>query len=361
VDYLASLAYNNKYTANLNGLFDRFSFFSQAPSLIYIYAGSFSKYLITKFGMDKFKKLYHDGDFPGVYGQPLNDVVKEYYLTLTDTTLSKRPDEANYYFGRKSIFYKVCPRYTQDRISEGWNYLNRKDYWQSKRIFSEILKLTNDYSAAIGYAECLQKIDSTGSAVKFLYSRLEQYKNSAYYYSLEMKLGDMLVLNHNYKEAESLYKSLILQNPNQIYYYLANMRCNLLFRDSLIAGYLRGNDFDKYNILKEYISGQCDYSALPVFIDLSDRFEGDYNLFPASFSRNFAVTDFAGSYAMYKLSNYMLAHLDFEGARRTAALAACVKTGRNFDTVFESNYEKINWFYVNYKSILSNITIGYNN
>ena len=361
VDYLASLAYNNKYKANLDGLFDRFSFFTQASSLSYIYAGSFSKYLIEKYGIDKFKKLYHEGDFPGAYGRPLNAVVREYYLTLTDTALINRVDEADYYFGRKSIFYKVCPRYIQDRIAEAWNYFNQKDYWNSKKIFNEILKITNDYSAIIGYAECLQKIDSTGSAVKFLYSQLGQFKNSAYYYSLEMKLGDMLSLNHNFIDADSIYKSLISQNPNQVYYYLANMRHNLLVKDSLIIPYLNGNDFDKYNILKEYVSEKYDYPAIPVLIDLADHFEGDYNLFMKAFDKNFEADNFSESYAMYKLSNYMLEHLDFERARKIAALAMRVKTGKNFDAMLKSNYEKINWFYLNYKNVLSNITIGYNN
>jgi hypothetical protein len=368
VDYLASLAYNNKYIANLNGLFDRFSFFTQASSLSYIYAGSFSKYLIDKYGIAKYKKLYYEGDFTGVYGRPLTLTVKEFYSSLADTSLISHKDEADYYFGRKSIFYKVCPRYTQDRIAEGWNYYNQKNYWRSKIIFGEILNITNDYSAIIGYAQCLQKIDSAGlttiqveSTENFLRGRLGQFKNSAYYYSMEMKLADMLCLNRKFAEADSIYKSVILQRPNQTYFYLANMRHNLIGRDTLIVPYLSGNDFDKYNILKEYISGQYDYSAIPVLIDLADRFEADYKLFMTTFVKNFDADDYSESYAMYKMSNYMLAHADFESARKIASLALRVKNDENFDAILKSNYYKINWFYNNYKSILSNSTIGYNN
>jgi hypothetical protein len=176
-----------------------------------------------------------------------------------------------------------------------------------------------------------------------------------------MKLGDMLSLNRNFAEADSLYQILISQNPNQVYYYLANMRRNLLVKDSLIVCYLHGNDFDKYNILKEYISGQYDYSAFPVLIDLANRFEGDYTLFMTIFGKNFDVEDFSGSFAMYKLSNYMLVHLDFERARKIAALAMRVETDKNFNTIPKSNYEKINWFYLNSKSVLNNISIEYNN
>jgi hypothetical protein len=79
------------------------------------------------------------------------------------------------------------------------------------------------------------------------------------------------------------------------------------------------------------------------------------------FGKNFDVEDFSGSFAMYKLSNYMLVHLDFERARKIAALAMRVETDKNFNTILKSNYEKINWFYLNSKSVLNNISIEYNN
>jgi hypothetical protein len=52
--------------------------------------------------------------------------------------------------------------------------------------------------------------------------------------------------------------------------------------------------------------------------------------------------------------------MDIERARKIAALAMRVKTDKNFDEMLRSNYSKTNWFYLNYKSVLSNITIDYN-
>jgi hypothetical protein len=178
---------------------------------------------------------------------------------------------------------------------------------------------------------------------------------------MEMKLGDMLAINHNNQEADSVYHLLAAQNPNQVYSYLVNLRIHLLGKDSLIVYYLNGNDFDEFNILKEYISGKYDYTAFPVLIDLSNRFEENYNLFMTIFDKNFDVNDFYEGYALFKLSNYMLEHLDIERARKIAALSMRAKTNKNFDSMLKSNYEKINWFYLNYKSVLNVITIGYNN
>ena len=361
VDYLASLAYNNKYVVNLNGLFDRLSFFTNVSSLSYIYAGSFSKYLIDKYGIDKYKNLYMGEDFAGVYGMQLSSAVKEYYSSLKDTSLVSHADEADYFFGRKSIFYKVCPRYTQERIVEAWNYFNQKNYWKSKIIFGEILNITNDYSAIIGYSECSQKLDSAGIAVNFLSSQINQFKNSAYYYSMELKLGDLLAQDYKFAEADSIYKNIIAQNPNRTYYYLANLRHNLIERDTLIIKYLRGNDFDKYNILKEYIGAKYDYSAMPVLLDLAENFDGDYRQVMTTFAKNFDTDDYSQSFALYKLSNYMAAHADFESARKIASLALRVNNDDNFGAILKSNYYELNWFYLNYKSILKKSWTGYYN
>jgi hypothetical protein len=74
-----------------------------------------------------------------------------------------------------------------------------------------------------------------------------------------------------------------------------------------------------------------------------------------TFHNTFEVENFAGSYAAYKLSNYMLNHLDFERARKIAALALRFKADKNFNYIFEANYDKVNWFYVNSKDVLEDI------
>ncbi len=355
VNYLASLAYNNGYRINLENIFNYFNFFTQASSTAYIYAGSFSSFLIGEFGISKFKRFYHDGNFGNDYNIPLRNVIQKYYSTLKDSSLTKNIDEANYYYGRRSIFYKTCPRYVADRTEKAWEYYNGKNYAKSKNLFEGVLKITNDYSAVIGFASCQEKLNQFDEAVKFLERNLSQFKNSAYYYSMELKLGDLLSLNKNFVRADSIYECLINQNPNHTYFYLANLRCDLLKSDSLIRPYLLGNEFDKYNILTELNSENYDYYSIPVLIDLANSFNENYDLFIKQFHKKIEVTDFQSSFAMFKLSNYMLAHLDFNGARRIAALALRYNDDKDFQIILKSNFNKADWFYKNYSNVLKNV------
>ncbi len=61
IHYLASLAYKNNYRINLNSLFNSFSFFGNVSSLSYIYSGSFIKYLVNIYGIQKVKNYYANG------------------------------------------------------------------------------------------------------------------------------------------------------------------------------------------------------------------------------------------------------------------------------------------------------------
>ncbi len=354
IDYMASLAFNNGYKLDLNSFYNSLSFYTQASSYSYIYAGSFASFLIKSFGISKFKNFYKSGNFYTSYGTSLKEMLKRYYSTLADSAISEKKDEATYYFGRSSIFYKKCPRFVEDRIRKAWYYFGIKDYDEAERLFREALNASNNYAAIIGYASCLQKTDSLKEAVNFLSENINQFENSAYFYSLELKLGDLYSLDGNFADADSIYGNLILQDPSRTYFYLASLRRDLMTPDSLLAHYLEGNDFDKFFILKEFNSANYNFYSIPVMIDLADSFNENYDLFISTFRKKIDVTDFASSYAMYRLSNYMLAHLDFYNARKMAALALRFKGDDNFESMLKENYYKTNWFYL-HRDILNKI------
>ncbi|MEN8193761.1 MAG: hypothetical protein ABFS12_13145, partial [Bacteroidota bacterium] len=52
LDYLVFLGNKSGYKIDLDGLFSKLNFFASAPTVSYIYAGSFIKYLINQYGID---------------------------------------------------------------------------------------------------------------------------------------------------------------------------------------------------------------------------------------------------------------------------------------------------------------------
>ena len=75
-----------------------------------IVASHHSWYLVENFGIEEFKKYYSSGDFTETYRIELSNVLKDYYSFLTEIKNDFHEDEAHFYFGKKSIFQKVCPR-----------------------------------------------------------------------------------------------------------------------------------------------------------------------------------------------------------------------------------------------------------
>ena len=358
IDYMAALAYKNGYKVNLKNLYRGFNFFGQTSSLSYIYAGSFTRFLINNYGIKRFKELYVSNDFLKSYGNSLDYLQDKFFHYLDSLKIEKGVHKANFYFGRKSIIYKVCPRYVADRLQKAWSKFNNENYSGARREFREILKTTDNYSAILGLASSEVKLGNIKQGTLLLKENLLRFKNSAYYYNMEFKLADLEAGESNYTSADSLYKNLVLQNPNRSLFNLANLRISLSRKDSLLKYYVNGNDFDKYDLIQTLNIQQVNYYSLPVAVNLSKYFNEDYKIFSKNFIKNFTVKNYSSSYAMLKLSNYMMEHSDYTKAEKFASLALSYDANWNFNIILKSNYKKINWLKNNSADLLKKITFS---
>ena len=355
VHYMASLAYHNGFRVELKNLFRGLNFFSQTSGLSYIFAGSFCRYLIDNFGIEKFKLLYSDVDFEKVYNMSIEDLSSRYFSFISTAFKADNINEAEYYYGRKPIIYKVCPRYVADRLKEAWDYYAEQNYQEALNIFTEILRLTNNYSALTGYANSLFNSGKESEAITFLKDKIGDYKKTSYYYNIEFRLADFCAQVQDSICADSLYKNIISQNPNRTLYYLSNLRRNLQKSDSLIVPYLEGSDVDKYVIVTGMNEKSYDYFSIPVLINLAGSLGESHNLFLELFNKTIIVDSYPVSYAVYKLSDYLLSNLDFTRARKMAALAMRFDNDKNFNFILQENLNKADWLYEHGNQLLSSL------
>ena len=358
IHFMAAMAYHFGYKTDLKHLFNLLSFFKQTSSISYIFAGSFSKYLIDKYGIEKYKKLYSDLDFKKIYGTTIDTLNMNYSKFLDQINTKGNANKAYYYFGRKSIFYKVCPRYIASRLIEAWELYNIKSYEEAKNIFGNIFKLGKNYAALIGMAECESKLGHNDKAVSLLEKNLSFYKNSAYYYNIEFSLGDLQVKADDLAGADTNYTSLMNENPNRRYYYLTRLR-KYLIKNSLIKVYVNGSNSDKFQVVKKINANKYDYNSIPVFINLARVLNEDYKLFIKNFNKTIKIKDYSSSYAVYKLSIYMLENLDFLTARKMAALSLRYNYDKNFNYILQSNFDLTDWFYYNGEKTLKQFQYKY--
>lgn len=357
IHFLAALAYNNNYKINISSILTGLNFFSSASSLGYIYSGSFIRYLIENYGISRIKEYYATNDFEGTYEVQLEEILMDYYAFLEGFEVPGTEDKAHYYFGRKAIFYKVCPRYISDRLDEGWKMYNRNNNDGARSMFTEILDKSDNYSALLGMALCLEKIDSLDSAIELISEKISMFEKTSYKYNLVLKLADLKVKNENLDEAKILYSDLSEKNPNRRIRYIADLRMKLSEEPKRLIKYLTGSDYDKYFILKELNKEKYYYFSFPVLISLSGILQENYNLFLNQFEKRLIVNDYHSSYGTFVLSKYMMKNFNFLLARKMAGLSMRYRKDAGYLNILEENYNKTEWFYANSDSLLADMKV----
>ncbi|MGE5436517.1 MAG: tetratricopeptide repeat protein, partial [Syntrophothermus sp.] len=350
----AALAYKNGYSIDLKELFEGLNFFKHSSSIGYIYSGSITKYLINNYGIDKFKKFYNNSDFKKVYGKDADTIIKDYTNYINSLNIDSLKHTANYYFGRKSIFAKECPRYVAEQQDLGWSLYDFKEYEESKEVFAGLISISNDYSSLLGYVNSLTELEKKDEAINVLEGKIKNFEGTSYYYNLELRLADLYALTKKISKADSLYNIIIEQNASKNVVDVAKIRLILLHEEKVFTEYVSGNDITKYLILRDLNKKEYNYISFKYLINLSKTLNEDYDYFLNSFDRVFEVTDYNSSYALMLLSEYMVEHFDLIRARKAAALSLRYHDDAELNILLKENYRKINWL-LNNKQIAENL------
>jgi hypothetical protein len=359
IDQIASIAYNNNYKFRINDLYRGLNFFGQTSGLSYVYAGSFTNFLINRYGINKFKEWYKGRPFYEIYGSSLSDMASLYYVYLQQLGFTNKQNTAQLYFGKQTIFSKFCPRYVANQLESGWDNYNQNNYSDAERTFNHINGITQNYSALYGLVLSKLELKKEKEALSLLDKEISKYRNSSYYFSLELLRGDLLIRNKNYEKAKEQYLLLNRQNPDLHYNYLSKMRLNLSQNNSLIYKYISGVDSMKFEILIKYNLNSYDYASFPVIIDLAGDLHKSYKEILALFVKDIVVTDIYSSYGAYYLSRYMSENLDYLNGRKLAELAARYQADDSISIFLRSHLIKTNWIYFNCEKIMSNVKYIY--
>jgi hypothetical protein len=96
-------------------------------------------------------------------------------------------------------------------------------------------------------------------------------------------------------------------------------------------------------------------------VDLSSLLEEDYKMFLQNFENDLEVVDELSSYAVYKISEYMLKNFDYVNARKMAGFALRFKGDAKLLSLTEEHYKKTEWFLRNAKRIIDETNFELNN
>jgi hypothetical protein len=319
------------------------------------------KYLIDNYGIKIFKDYYLNGEYKTSYEVELTDALDSYYSFLSDSDSSKTLDKAHYYFGRKSLLQKTCPRAISSYLYSGWEQLRSSNIDGAQQTFKTVVNLADNYSALVGLARSYEQQDSLSAAINLLENEINKFKGTSYFYNLEMILADLYVKNEGLKKADALYSNLIDQFPNRRLYFLAKTRKELLKDEKMLTDYLNGSDYDKYSILLKLNEENYNYNSFPTVIRLSNTVDESYNKFFERLDKKIVVNNFESSYTCFLLSKYMLLNYDFENARKMSALSLRYNSDENFNIIKQQHFEKVDWFYRNADKLINTFELSTNN
>lgn len=160
-------------------------------TLGYTAAGSFSRYLIDRNGIESFKQLYRTGDVEGIYGKPLHALSAEWKYFLHRYMFRDGDIErAEYLFTSLPIFAKECPRVVAATMEQARRYFSEQRYDNALRASEEAFLMNRSVEAVSLRIRALTALGKYEDAARFGEMLLEDTLYRTRLPVLRLTIGD---------------------------------------------------------------------------------------------------------------------------------------------------------------------------
>jgi tetratricopeptide (TPR) repeat protein len=186
-----------------------FGFWTQAGSRVYTAAGSFVRYLVDTYGMERLRVLWGSRSFRKAYGRPLDDLASEWRRSRLGG-VRLRPGQlrrAEQLFRPPAIFQEPCAHEQARLRSEAAVALSRRDFMGADSLYAELARIdSSDHEPVLERARALVLGGRAGEARLALLELLDAapLSDPARGKALH-QLGDALWTLGNLDEAERAY------------------------------------------------------------------------------------------------------------------------------------------------------------
>lgn len=184
---------------DIGGIVGATGFWAQSSGRAYTLVGSFVRFLIDEYGIEKFKKAYPHGDFDGVYKTSTEALVGEWENYVDGLDLSaEQMALARYLYDRPTIFDKVCAREIADLTVDAQTAAKRGDVGEVRDIYEEILGFDPENTRyRVGYVQVLMQAKEYAVALDQVERMLAEEQASVLHAQLLSLRGDLAWLQAN--------------------------------------------------------------------------------------------------------------------------------------------------------------------
>ncbi|TXD38534.1 tetratricopeptide repeat protein [Lujinxingia vulgaris] len=178
---------------DLGALLGASGFWTQASGRAYTLMGSFVRYLIDTYGIERFKEAYGKGDFEGAYGKEVGALVAEWEHFIDAIELNEDQREvARYIYDRPSIFAKVCARTMAEWRRQASEASREGQPAEAILLLRRVLDAQPELLwAHMELARALSQMGQTQEAIELLEAHMEQPLSPVERAELESLQGDL--------------------------------------------------------------------------------------------------------------------------------------------------------------------------
>jgi hypothetical protein len=206
-DYAAAMT-KRGIAPDISGLMSLKGFAAHSSSVSYVLAGSFCRYLIDRYGMRKFTRLYRTGSYETIYGRTLEGLVREWRSYLDRLEISDRDTAAiDAFFRRPAIFGKICPRYVARRNHEAREAMIKKEYPTAAEIYGTMYRATGSFESLSGYLTASFRMGQYDTVCAFAREKISRDDFPARYLPLSLLTGDAFWGKGDTAAAVQIYRS----------------------------------------------------------------------------------------------------------------------------------------------------------
>ncbi len=218
------------------GMFSLSGFFKSYPGVSYVLAGSFCRYLIDRYGVEKFEKLYRSSDFEQLYGKNVDTLVAHWRSALATTYVSDyNLRKAAFLFKRSPVFGKECVRVISNLNMQTRALLDQRNYAAALSSADYSLRLTKSTEAIFLKSTTLFRLGEFEEAARFMNEQLADSTMNTALLPLHLMLGDSYWALGDLENARFQYQKILSDSLSVSADESASLRLFVLSDDSLRA------------------------------------------------------------------------------------------------------------------------------
>jgi hypothetical protein len=209
---------------NVEGLYSLTGFAKQSNTYAYLVSGSFCRYLIERFGIERFQQVFKTGNFVVFFGETLESLVKDWKAYLNTIDVSEISSETvKALFFQQSIFFKTCPREIADQNQRAAQAMREKNYVFAESKFSASYANAPTVTALRGIFQSLNSQNKPSKVIE-QYKKLPEGSTLRQNPSILLSLADAYYLSSQNREAFQLYQQIRSMNYSESYIEATTLR-----------------------------------------------------------------------------------------------------------------------------------------